>query len=73
MAQEEREADMAAGSHGISEARVIPVHWPGQGLRVGRRLLLDINGLGLPCGCEFLDTISPQARSPAAPVLHKSL
>ena len=55
------------------KARVIPVHWPGQGLRVGRRLLLDINGLGLPCGCEFLDTISPQARSPAAPVLHKSL
>lgn len=31
-----------------------------KGLRVGRNLLLDINDLGLPVGCEFLDTISPQ-------------
>jgi 3-deoxy-7-phosphoheptulonate synthase len=30
------------------------------GLRLARRLLVDINGLGLPAGCEFLDTITPQ-------------
>ena len=27
-----------------------------KGLRIARKLLLDINGLGLPCGTEFLDT-----------------
>lgn len=31
-----------------------------RGLRTGRKLLLDINHLGLPCGCEFLDTMTPQ-------------
>jgi 3-deoxy-7-phosphoheptulonate synthase len=30
------------------------------GLRLARRLLLDVVGLGLPAGCEFLDPISPQ-------------
>jgi len=30
------------------------------GLRVARRLLVDIADLGIPSGCEFLDTISPQ-------------
>lgn len=30
------------------------------GLRLARQVLLDINGLGLPAGVEFLDTISPQ-------------
>ncbi|ORY07597.1 3-deoxy-7-phosphoheptulonate synthase [Basidiobolus meristosporus CBS 931.73] len=30
------------------------------GLRIARRFLLDVNELGLPAGCEFLDTISPQ-------------
>jgi 3-deoxy-7-phosphoheptulonate synthase len=30
------------------------------GLRLARRLLLDVVGLGLPIGCEFLDPISPQ-------------
>jgi 3-deoxy-7-phosphoheptulonate synthase len=30
------------------------------GLRVGRRLLLDLAELGLPAGCEFLDPITPQ-------------
>jgi len=30
------------------------------GLRLGRRLLLDLAGLGLPAGCEFLDPITPQ-------------
>lgn len=31
-----------------------------EGLRAARRLLLDVIGLGLPAGCEFLDPISPQ-------------
>jgi 3-deoxy-7-phosphoheptulonate synthase len=35
------------------------------GLRIARRLLLDILGLGLPIGCEFLDPITPQYISDA--------
>ncbi len=31
-----------------------------QGLRIARKLLVDINALGLPCGTEALDPISPQ-------------
>jgi 3-deoxy-7-phosphoheptulonate synthase len=31
-----------------------------RGLRTARRLLLDIVGLGLPVGCEWLDPITPQ-------------
>ncbi|KAI0801766.1 3-deoxy-7-phosphoheptulonate synthase [Irpex lacteus] len=31
-----------------------------KGLRLGRTLLLDIAKMGLPAGCEFLDTITPQ-------------
>jgi len=31
-----------------------------KGLRLARRLLLDINELGMPAGTEFLDLISPQ-------------
>jgi 3-deoxy-7-phosphoheptulonate synthase len=30
------------------------------GLRTARRLLLEVNALGLPVGCEFLDPITPQ-------------
>ncbi|MEH6557172.1 MAG: 3-deoxy-7-phosphoheptulonate synthase [Oceanicoccus sp.] len=30
------------------------------GLRVARNLLLDVAAMGIPTGCEFLDTISPQ-------------
>ena len=30
------------------------------GLRIARKLLIDINTLGLPCGTEFLDVITPQ-------------
>ncbi|MGL5285735.1 MAG: 3-deoxy-7-phosphoheptulonate synthase AroG [Aeromonas sp.] len=30
------------------------------GLRIGRKLLLDLNDLGLPTASEFLDMISPQ-------------
>jgi 3-deoxy-7-phosphoheptulonate synthase len=31
-----------------------------KGLRLGRKVLTDICDMGLPVGCEFLDTISPQ-------------
>ncbi len=31
-----------------------------QGLHLARGLLLDINGLGLPAGCEYLDITTPQ-------------
>ena len=31
-----------------------------EGLRLARRLLLEINRMGLPCGTEFLDLLSPQ-------------
>ena len=31
-----------------------------KGLRLARRLLLDVNDMGLPAGTEFLDLISPQ-------------
>jgi 3-deoxy-7-phosphoheptulonate synthase len=31
-----------------------------EGLRLARKLLLDINRSGLPCGTEFLDLLSPQ-------------
>jgi 3-deoxy-7-phosphoheptulonate synthase len=31
-----------------------------RGLQTARRLLLDVNQLGLPAGCEFLDMITPQ-------------
>ncbi|KAI7859384.1 3-deoxy-7-phosphoheptulonate synthase [Circinella umbellata] len=31
-----------------------------KGLRIARQLLLDLNESGIPTGCEFLDTISPQ-------------
>ncbi len=32
----------------------------GAGLEIARRLLLEINALGLPCGSEVLDPITPQ-------------
>jgi 3-deoxy-7-phosphoheptulonate synthase len=31
-----------------------------EGLRVGRQLLLELNEMGVPVGCEFLDMITPQ-------------
>jgi 3-deoxy-7-phosphoheptulonate synthase len=30
------------------------------GLRLARRILVEVNALGLPVGCEFLDPITPQ-------------
>jgi 3-deoxy-7-phosphoheptulonate synthase len=35
------------------------------GLRMARKLLLEVHGLGLPVGCEFLDPITPQYISDA--------
>jgi 3-deoxy-7-phosphoheptulonate synthase len=35
------------------------------GLRIARRLLLEVLALGLPVGCEFLDPITPQYISDA--------
>ncbi|MFO7325466.1 MAG: 3-deoxy-7-phosphoheptulonate synthase [Pseudomonadota bacterium] len=32
----------------------------GKGLHLARNLLLEVNRLGLPAGCEFLDIITPQ-------------
>jgi 3-deoxy-7-phosphoheptulonate synthase len=31
-----------------------------KGIRLARELLLDVNELGLPAGCEYLDMITPQ-------------
>jgi len=31
-----------------------------KGLRLAREVLLEVNSLGLPAGCEFLDMITPQ-------------
>ena len=31
-----------------------------QGLRVARELLMELNEMGMPAGCEFLDMITPQ-------------
>jgi 3-deoxy-7-phosphoheptulonate synthase len=31
-----------------------------EGLRIARQLLLDVNDMGVPVGCEFLDMITPQ-------------
>ena len=31
-----------------------------RGLKIARKLLIDINEIGIPCAIEFLDTISPQ-------------
>ena len=31
-----------------------------EGLRIARRLLLELNDLGMPVGCEYLDMITPQ-------------
>jgi len=31
-----------------------------KGLRLARKLLLDVSAMGLPVGCEFLDPITPQ-------------
>lgn len=44
----------------INDPRLDSTFRINEGLRLARRLLLDINELDLPCATEFLDTITPQ-------------
>jgi 3-deoxy-7-phosphoheptulonate synthase len=44
----------------INDPRLDETFDMNEGLRLARKLLLEINELGLPCGTEFLDLISPQ-------------
>jgi 3-deoxy-7-phosphoheptulonate synthase len=44
----------------INDPRVDGSFAINEGLHLARALLLDLAGLGLPAGCEFLDTITPQ-------------
>jgi 3-deoxy-7-phosphoheptulonate synthase len=44
----------------INDPRMDGSYMVNEGLRVARKLLLDILALGLPVGCEFLDPIIPQ-------------
>jgi 3-deoxy-7-phosphoheptulonate synthase len=75
MAQRERfEADLEIIMRVYFEKPRTTVGWKGlindpgldgsfninQGLRTARQLLINVNSLGLPAGCEFLDMITPQ-------------
>jgi 3-deoxy-7-phosphoheptulonate synthase len=44
----------------INDPRLDETFDMNEGLRLARKLLLQINELGVPCGTEFLDLISPQ-------------
>jgi 3-deoxy-7-phosphoheptulonate synthase len=44
----------------INDPRLDGSYRINEGLRLARRLLWEINELGLPCATEFLDTITPQ-------------
>mmetsp|Transcript_31198 Transcript_31198/g.48839 ORF Transcript_31198/g.48839 Transcript_31198/m.48839 type:complete len:403 (-) Transcript_31198:2106-3314(-) len=44
----------------INDPDLNGTHNINKGIRLARGILLEINNLGLPCGAEFLDTISPQ-------------
>jgi 3-deoxy-7-phosphoheptulonate synthase len=44
----------------INDPRMDGSHDVHLGLRLARRLLLELVGLGLPVGCEWLDPITPQ-------------
>jgi 3-deoxy-7-phosphoheptulonate synthase len=44
----------------INDPRLDETFDMNEGIRLARKLLLEINELGLPCGTEFLDLISPQ-------------
>jgi len=44
----------------INDPRMDETFDMNEGLRLARKLLLEINELGLPCATEFLDLISPQ-------------
>ena len=44
----------------INDPRLDETFDMNEGIRLARKLLLEINALGVPCGTEFLDLISPQ-------------
>lgn len=44
----------------ITDPRLDGSHAVNEGLQLARSLLINLVGLGLPAGCEFLDPISPQ-------------
>src|SRR5687767_6131855 len=44
----------------INDPRLDETFDMNEGLRLARKLLLEINEAGVPCGTEFLDLISPQ-------------
>ena len=44
----------------INDPRLDETFDMNEGIRLARKLLLDINELGVPCGTEFLDLITPQ-------------
>ena len=44
----------------INDPRMVGCFKINEGVRLARKLLWEINELGLPCGTEFLDTITPQ-------------
>jgi len=44
----------------INDPRLDGTQDIGSGLKIGRRLLLDITGMGMPAATEFLDPIIPQ-------------
>jgi len=44
----------------INDPRLDGTFQMNEGLRLARRLLLDVSALGLPAGTEFLDLLSPQ-------------
>jgi len=44
----------------INDPRLDETFDMNEGLRLARKLLLEINEVGVPCGTEFLDLISPQ-------------
>ncbi len=47
----------------INDPRLDGSYRINDGLRIARKLLLDLIEMGLPAGCEFLDPISPQFTS----------
>jgi len=44
----------------INDPRMDGSYKINEGLRIARRLLWELNEMGLPCATEFLDTITPQ-------------
>ncbi len=44
----------------INDPRLDETFDMNEGIRLARKLLLEINELGVPCGTEFLDLITPQ-------------